>query len=75
MISKRHVFYLALAATLAAGFAAPASAQGTIKIGELNSYKAFPAFLEPYKNGMAMAVDEIKAAARSEGFGPPPRPR
>ncbi len=61
MISKRHVFYLALAATLAAGFAAPASAQGTIKIGELNSYKAFPAFLEPYKNGMAMAVDEINA--------------
>jgi branched-chain amino acid transport system substrate-binding protein len=61
MKPMRHMFYLALAGILAAGFAAPASAQGTIKIGELNSYKAFPAFLEPYKNGMAMAVDEINA--------------
>ncbi len=61
MISKRHVFYLALAGICAAGITAPASAQSTIKIGELNSYKAFPAFLEPYKNGMAMAVDEINA--------------
>jgi branched-chain amino acid transport system substrate-binding protein len=61
MKPMRNMFYLALAGILAAGFAAPASAQGTIKIGELNSYKAFPAFLEPYKNGMAMAVDEINA--------------
>ena len=28
---------------------ATASAQSTIRIGELNSYKAFPAFLEPYR--------------------------
>ena len=33
-----------------------------IKIGELNSYKAQPAFLEPYKKGMELAVDEINAA-------------
>jgi branched-chain amino acid transport system substrate-binding protein len=37
----------------------PALAQDTIKIGELNSYKAQPAFLEPYKRGWEMAVDEI----------------
>ena len=46
---------------LAASLAAPAMAQQTIKIGELNSYKAFPAFLDPYKKGMEMAVDEINA--------------
>jgi branched-chain amino acid transport system substrate-binding protein len=32
-----------------------------IKIGELNSYKVFPAFLEPYKKGMELAVEEINA--------------
>jgi len=30
-----------------------------IKLGELNSYKTFPAFLEPYKKGMELAVEEI----------------
>src|SRR5919108_1545566 len=35
----------------------------TIKIGELNSYKVFPAFLEPYKKGMELAAEEINAAA------------
>ncbi len=34
----------------------------TIKIGELNSYKVFPAFLEPYKKGMELALEEINAA-------------
>jgi len=32
-----------------------------IKIGELNSYKVFPAFLEPYKKGWELAVEEINA--------------
>jgi branched-chain amino acid transport system substrate-binding protein len=31
----------------------------TIKIGELNSYKVFPAFLEPYKKGWQLALEEI----------------
>jgi len=31
-------------------------AQG-VKIGELNSYKVFPAFLEPYKKGWELAVE------------------
>jgi len=38
----------------------PVGAQ-TIKIGELNSYKVFPAFLEPYRKGMELAQDEINA--------------
>ena len=33
-----------------------------IKIGELNSYKVFAAFLEPYKKGMELALEEINAA-------------
>ena len=33
-----------------------------MKLGELNSYKTFPAFLEPYKKGMELAVDEVNAA-------------
>ena len=59
MRSGRHVFSLALASSLA--LAAPAMAQQTIKIGELNSYKAVPAFLDPYKKGMDLAVEEINA--------------
>jgi branched-chain amino acid transport system substrate-binding protein len=35
---------------------------GTIKIGEINSYKAQPAFLEPYKKGIELAVEEINAS-------------
>src|SRR5712671_1931779 len=31
----------------------------TVKIGELNSYKVFPAFLEPYKKGWQLALEEI----------------
>jgi branched-chain amino acid transport system substrate-binding protein len=62
MITRRHVVPLALAGALAAGFATSASAQDTIKIGELNSYKSQPAFLDPYKKGWEMAIEEINAA-------------
>ncbi|WP_109480441.1 ABC transporter substrate-binding protein [Paraburkholderia sp. C35] len=52
---------LAVSATLS--FTAPgASAQQTIKIGEINSYKAQPAFLMPYRNGWNLALDEVNAA-------------
>jgi branched-chain amino acid transport system substrate-binding protein len=59
------MFTAALAATLA--MMAPVHAQGVIKIGELNSYKAQPAFLEPYKKGMELAVEEINAAGGVNG--------
>ena len=42
-------------------------AQGVIKIGEINSYKAQPAFLEPYKKGMELALDEINGAGGVNG--------
>jgi len=35
-----------------------------VKIGELNSYKVFPAFLEPYKKGMELALAEVNAGGR-----------
>jgi branched-chain amino acid transport system substrate-binding protein len=58
-MKRRH---LIAAISLAAAAALPAHAQGVIKIGEVNSYKAQPAFLEPYKKGMELAVEEINAA-------------
>ena len=50
------------AALVALSAVAPAHAQGPIKIGELNSYKIFAAFLEPYKKGWELAVEEVNAA-------------
>jgi branched-chain amino acid transport system substrate-binding protein len=47
-------------ALVAAFAAAPAGAQ--IRIGELNSYKAQPAFLEPYRKGWELALEEINGA-------------
>jgi branched-chain amino acid transport system substrate-binding protein len=54
-------FALVLAALLAHAVPLAALAQ-TIKLGEINEYKQFPAFLEPYRKGMELAVDEINAA-------------
>ncbi len=65
-LSSRIVFPFAVAALLG-GAALPAAAQGTIRIGEVNSYKAQPAFLEPYKKGMQLAIDEINAAGGVNG--------
>jgi branched-chain amino acid transport system substrate-binding protein len=52
----RLAVFAAMAATSLAVAAQP------IRLGELNSYKVFPAFLEPYKKGMELARDEINAA-------------
>ena len=52
-----------LGGTLGAVLLAAGIASGQpIKLGELNSYKTFPAFLEPYKKGMELAVAEINAS-------------
>src|SRR3984957_7628157 len=49
-----------LACLAGAALVAAAAAQ-TVKVGELNSYKTAPAFLEPYRKGMELAVEEINA--------------
>jgi branched-chain amino acid transport system substrate-binding protein len=56
---------LLLTLVLLAGNAFPQSQ--TIRIGELNSYKVFPAFLEPYKKGWQLALEEINAAGGVNG--------
>ena len=58
------VALLALAAFCATG---TARAEDAIRIGELNSYKAFPAFLEPYRKGWMLALEEINAAGGVNG--------
>ncbi|GGC56665.1 ABC transporter substrate-binding protein [Chelatococcus reniformis] len=70
MSSFRTAFALALLCCVPVlCIAGGARAQGaaTIKIGELNSYKAQPAFLEPYRKGMELAVEEINGAGGVAG--------
>jgi branched-chain amino acid transport system substrate-binding protein len=50
------------AASVSLALALPARAQDTIKIGEINSYKAQPAFLDSYKKGWELAVEEVNAS-------------
>jgi branched-chain amino acid transport system substrate-binding protein len=64
----RRTSSLALGLTVAGAIAGAAVATATaraqqpaIRIGELNSYKAIPAFLEPYRKGWQLALDEINA--------------
>jgi len=61
MLMTRRILYLALAGACTLGLAQQASAQDTIKIGELSSYKSQPAFLDPYKKGWELAIEEINA--------------
>ena len=58
-----------LAASLLSLAASAAFAQATVKIGEINSYKAQPAFLEPYKKGWELAQDEINKAGGIASMG------
>src|SRR5918911_1108871 len=62
MTLQRHTLLLASATAFAAGFVATAPAQDAIRVGELNSYKSQPAFLEPYRRGWQLAVEEINSA-------------
>ena len=61
MSTRFQLLALAAASAAVVCLGTPAVAQSTIKIGELNSYKSQPAFLEPYKKGWELAVEEINA--------------
>ena len=54
-------------AALLIGLAAGSAGAQTIRIGEMNSYKTFPAFLEPYRKGWQLALEEINAAGGVNG--------
>src|SRR5215510_14728017 len=47
---------------LAVALALPVHAEKPILIGEISSYSTVPAFTLPYRNGWALAVEEINAA-------------
>jgi len=70
-MKRRTMIAVALtASTLAIGGTAGGAAfaqSGPIRIGEINSYKAQPAFLDPYKKGMDLAVEEVNAAGGVNG--------
>lgn len=61
MMTARTLGSFALAGALAISLTQVAAAQDTIKIGELNSYKTQTAFLDPYKKGWELAIEEINA--------------
>jgi branched-chain amino acid transport system substrate-binding protein len=67
MTTRSRLLGLAAASAALASFGTAASAQDTIKIGELNSYKAQPAFLDPYKKGWELAVEEINGKGGING--------
>src|SRR5690349_6281484 len=66
MATIRQFLSAACAAALTVSSAIAAQAQ-TIKIGELNSYKSQPAFLEPYKKAIELAIEEVNAAGGVNG--------
>ena len=61
-MSTRNRFLVGLAGLVGLALVGQAAAQAPIKLGEINSYKVFPAFLEPYKKGWELAVEEVNAA-------------
>jgi branched-chain amino acid transport system substrate-binding protein len=65
----KMVSALLASVTLAAGLAASfsASAQDTIKIGEINSYSGLPSFTEPYRKGWQLALEQTNATGGVNG--------
>lgn len=66
-MKRRDLLIGASFAMAFAGSATAAFAQAEIKIGEINSYSALPAFTEPYRKGWQLAVEEINAAGGVNG--------
>ncbi|TMG93876.1 MAG: ABC transporter substrate-binding protein, partial [Betaproteobacteria bacterium] len=58
---RRVASFAAVLVAFAGVLASSLQAQ-PIRLGELNSYKQFPQFLEPYKKGMELAQAEINAS-------------
>ena len=65
-IKRRTILTGATAAALAAPAIGRAQA-AAIRIGEINSYTAQPAFLAPYRNGWNLALEEANAAGGFDG--------
>ncbi len=63
---KRTLFATALVSAMGLASIA-ANAADAIKIGEINSYSRLPAFLEPYKKGWELGLEEVNAAGGIKG--------
>lgn len=62
-----YVFFAAATLCMVGAPFQVAQAQDVIKIGEVNSYKAQPAFLEPYRKGMELGVEQVNAGGGVNG--------
>ncbi len=58
---NRRIFVAGATAAVAAPGVVRAQA-AAIRIGEINSYTAQPAFLRPYRNGWELAIEQVNAA-------------
>jgi branched-chain amino acid transport system substrate-binding protein len=67
MKQTRKLFAGMAACTLFFLGGAVSFAQDNIKIGELSSYKNQPAFLEPYRKGWQLALEEVNASGGGLG--------
>ena len=63
----RSMAAMGVGVIVAAGAGSAAQAQDAIRIGEINSYKAQPAFLDPYRKGLELALAEINGAGGING--------
>ncbi len=67
-MTRRIVMAGVAAAAASMALNAPsASAEESIKIGEINSYSRLPAFTLPYRNGWQLALQEINAGGGIKG--------
>lgn len=68
-IDRRSLLAGASAGAAALSLPALVRAQGAgpIKVGEINSYTAQPAFLKPYRQGWELALDQINATGGALG--------
>ena len=64
---SRRALLAAGTAALAAPRLARADTSAPIRIGEINSYSAIPAFTLPYRNGRQLALEHVNAAGGVRG--------
>jgi branched-chain amino acid transport system substrate-binding protein len=64
---RKTALALVVSAVSLSTYSVSAQAEDVIKIGEINSYSRLPAFLEPYKKGWELALEQVNAAGGVKG--------